>query len=229
MLESSRSDSLDGAAPESLSAIITSLDRSSGIDSESITERLPFSGRQTIQLPDITRMPKPCQCLRTQADKLCSLRMIEQRQTPVKLDTILTCIRIVSQAAEYQLQCLSCQIDSHTLFLTMMIFQVIFRWVGAQTHRPEIAYDEPSIKMGQYKISRQETQLLKNVLVSRAFDNTQKALKMLQTRVNQVVMNAERREPWDLERGEVHNIQPLFQSLMEASLALTKRLQTRIT
>lgn len=229
MSESSRSASLDRAGSDSLGAIVSYLDRSSAVGNESITERSRLPGRQAMQSPDSTRTPKPCQCLRAQADKLCSLRTIEQRQTPVKVDTILTCLRVVSRATEYQLQCLSCQNDTHTLFLTMMIFQVVFRWVGMQTHRPEIAYDDPSIKMGQYKISRQETQLLKNILVSQAFDKTQKALKMLQARVNQVVMNAERREPWDLERGEVQNFQPLFQSLMQTSLTLANRFQTRIT
>ncbi|MCJ1446800.1 MAG: hypothetical protein MMC23_007307 [Stictis urceolatum] len=166
-----------------------------------------------------------CNCMKSQADKLCTLRTIEQRQSPVKVDTILSCVKLVSQAAESQLQCSFCQIDCYTLLLTISTFQLIFHWVRAQTHHPEKACDNTSIKLGQYEISKQDATMLKDILVARAFDTTLTSLKLLRSRVNQLVVDAQCKELWDFERAPIQNLQNMTQSLMQTSSVLSKRLR----
>ena len=215
---------------DSLNAVAASLIRHRMSEPNSIqfNRHAPYSPPSSVTFSEsgVSKAAAPlCNCMKSQADKLCTLRTIEQRQSPVKVDTILSCVKLVSQAAESQLQCSFCQIDCYTLLLTISTFQLIFHWVRAQTHHPEKACDNTSIKLGQYEISKQDATMLKDILVARAFDTTLTSLKLLRSRVNQLVVDAQCKELWDFERAPIQNLQNMTQSLMQTSSVLSKRLR----
>jgi hypothetical protein len=214
------------AGPGSLSPVLTDLDQPNGID-DSASEPAFFPGFNAVRSAESIRALCSCRCMRSQADKLCLLRTIEQRQIPVKTDTILSWTKTITQAAEDQMKCAFCRSDPHTLLLTIMTFQVIFRWVRSQIYTTDIPSDDLNIKIGQYDISKQEARLLKNILVQRAFDKNQKVLMLLHARVEQVAKEIEKSQPWDFERVEMQNLQALCQSLLQTSAMDAKRIRQK--
>jgi hypothetical protein len=185
--------------------------------------------------------------MKSQSSNLVSLRNIEQRQSPVRVDTILSCTRVVSSAAETQLACAACGAEPNpvpTLLLTLMTFQTIFRWARAQTHHPDAPCPglDPGmgIRMGAYEISREEAHMLKSMLLSRAFERVQHVLVRLRSRVEIVAADVDRKRRraslgdrelesgWDFEKGEVQNLLGLSQSLLQTSNMFAKRLRTNM-
>ena len=223
---SSCSTSIDKTRSNSFNAGFTELDQSNEAGNGANEQEL-FPGFHAVSSTESIRPPYSCRCMRSQADKLCLLKSIEQRQVPVKFDVILSWSKTIAQASEDQLQCAFCRSDSHTLLLTVMTFQVIFRWVRSQIHPTDIPSEDLNIKMGQYEISKQEACVLKSVLVQRAFDKNQKVLMLLRARVEQVAKEMERIQLWDFERVEIRNLQALCQSLMQTSAMDAKRIRQK--
>ena len=185
----------------------------------------------------------PCQCTKMQSSNICALRTIEQRQSPVKFDTILTCTRVVCAAAERHIACATCRRDPNpvpTLHLTFMTFQLIFRWAHAQVHHPDLPCPEHhagnGMRLGIYEISRDESVALRQTLVATALEKMQRALVNLSEWVEAIngevegrgaLEDTERGYGWESEKHELQNLRVLSQSLLQTSNTLAKRMEAK--
>ena len=219
--------SFDLTGPISLSAVAARLEEPLTSPANS-----PFE-RDTLPTPESEPMPGSkrtrslsCRCMRKQSDALCQLQTIEKQQCPVKVDTILTCVSVVLRTTEEYLRCTECRDDSRTLVQVIMIFQTIFSWVQAQCHSPGMPCPDLSLTLGLYEVSREESRMVKLVLISNALEKTRTTLKLLSSRVEQLVASRPGNQLWEFERADLRNLQHLIRSLSQTWLALVRRLAT---
>ena len=169
----------------------------------------------------------PCRCMREQTDTLCQLQQIEERQTPVEVDTLLTCANLVLETTDTYIRCTYCQEDSRTLMQVFMIFQTLFSWAQAQCHPLSVPCPEVSMTLGKHTMSRDESQVVRLVLVSRTLDQTSKALKHLFSRVDRLSAKTQGRQVLSSERANLENLRQYARALSETSAVLMKRLATQ--
>ena len=252
--------------PESLGAIAAGLDPPGdiglGLGPDPLSKRMSFStrplptpsnssgdGTSTAGRGDLgaaSRPPDtrdPCPCMRTQSANLCALRTIERRRGPARVDTVLSCTRVVCTAAESHLGCATCRTDPNpvpTLYLTLLTFQLLFRCAGAAAHPPDrpCPVSEPGMgfQMGLYEPTTDEARALKDVLVNRALERIQRALLGLKERVERAAQEMKARDTrgerdlgpgWDVERCEMRNLLALLQTLWQTSVSFATRLRGR--
>ena len=165
-----------------------------------------------------------CHCLQRQIKTLSQLKEVEQHETPMKLDVLLACTKRAASVAEALSQCTHCQDDSQALFITVMSFHTIFRWVKTLCHPPNTPCINFTMKLGQYEVSTHEAQLVKYVLLSQAIDRINKIANALSARVHHMISVKSNDDLWEFESVHLRALQCLVRSLPQTSLFLKKKL-----
>lgn len=165
-----------------------------------------------------------CQCLKRQVKRLCYLRNIEQSENPIKLDVLLACTKHVVSAAEATAQCAQCQGDSQALFVTVMSFHMIFRWVKIFCQSPHTPCIDLTMKLGHYEVPSQEAQLVKHLLLSQAIARISKVASTLSAETDHMVSAKSNEDLWEFERVHLRALQYSVRSLPQTSSMLSKKL-----
>ncbi|KAI9872805.1 MAG: hypothetical protein M1830_001175 [Pleopsidium flavum] len=155
-----------------------------------------------------------CACLQSQADQLCRLRAIEQRQQPVKLDMMLHHTMLVMKSSEKLLHCTICRKDRQVLQLTVMVLQSVFGWIDCLCHSEPTRQSGLEVTLGNYAVSGEESNLIQTLLTSRILGRSKVVLNLLATRVEQIVNDGSLLESFDVEYFR-HSSQMLTQTLMK--------------
>ena len=88
-----------------------------GLGSEAVTEQQERSATLS-----------SCRCSRKYSEVMSQLQSIEERQRPVKLDTLLTCANVVLPKVDGH-QCPECLLDTRVSMQLNTIFQTLLTWI----------------------------------------------------------------------------------------------------
>ena len=169
-------------------------------------------------------LDQQCQCLRKYTDVSSQLQNIENRQRPVRTDTLLTCTNIVLNNTAQQFRCTQCLYDSRVLMQLVMIFQTIFTWTQGQGHAPNDPCPDLRMTMGRHQMTREEFSFVRMALIFRTLDRVSAVLKAMMSRIDHITTNRRVKQSSGYEGMEFQNLQQFTSSLMHKFSALTKRL-----
>ena len=190
---------------------------------DTVVARLKETSEFTFS-PSEQRQPKMCRCLQKYADVLCKLQAIENRQRPVRVDTLLTCANLVVNITEDQLKCTQCLGDSCVAMQLAMIFRTIFIWSQGQCDPLGISVPDFRVTLGQHEMTEDECSFVKGALISRALDRAAALLKVMLSRIERVAVNRQGSQSWRNEGAEFWNLQQVISSLVQSHGVLSKRL-----
>ena len=165
-----------------------------------------------------------CRCLQTYTDVICKLQLIEKRQHPVQLDTLLTCANLVSDTIESQFECTRCLYDSCVAVQLVMIFQKLSSWFQGQCHSPDEADSDLHISIGHYLTTKEEYSIIRTTLLSKLLERVRALLRLTSIRIERSTLDREANETWN-QQGDVWDLQKLIASLLRSFGVLDIRLQ----
>ena len=136
--------------------------------------------------PSILGPHSSCNCMQTQSDLLCRLRLMEQKQQLQQAGAIIFHTRCTLERIEQLLQCSECRYDKQGPQLTLMIMQTLLGWVDAlfasEDHGPVLSLD---VTVDQYAVSKEEIKMVRRLLLSRLLDRSRGVLCTLKMNFGQ--------------------------------------------
>lgn len=174
----------------------------------------------------LSRAHMLCQCLRKYSDLVSQLQTIEERQQPIKLDTLLTCANVVLAVTESRIQCPQCLQDTRVLMQLAIIFQTMMTWTKVQC-RPA-SNNSPDIHMvlGRHELTWEECSFVKTRLLARLLNRTSTVLSTMMARTEQVTINRQGKQAQAQGEPDFQSFQQMARSLIHGCRSLAKGLSS---
>ncbi|KAL9565126.1 hypothetical protein ACKAV7_010771 [Fusarium commune] len=133
----------------------------------------------------------PCACVQTQATNISTLHQLTCRDIPSRFDLAMKSITSVLETCEKFITCDVCDKSFPSMLLTLSAIELIFKLFEQLTKNNEgLSPSEEqhlvSCSLGDYKVTRQESQAIQNVLVKMTLSKGKQTLDALQSLVGPV-------------------------------------------
>lgn len=176
-----------------------------------------FHGQQRVTLPSV------CTCIQTQAEQLGQLRNVEQRQCPIRLDTMLKYTIPVLKASERILQCPVCWKDSQLFMLTILVFRSVFCWAQQLRHNQNGRSLSLKVMVGHYDVSTEEDSMIKDLLLSRVLCRSKKLLHLLKARIEKAAAAPRDSSRYrEMESVDMEYVQQSLPLLTQTAISLSR-------
>lgn len=179
--------------PHSSQPIITfqQMHASSGVTAPQITKLSDTEKRPMVQTFDLSSGSdddeagncSACECLRALTDQLCVVNAMERRHVWIPVDTIFSKTSTILDSAASALECQQCGIDSKVLLLVMTLLQTVFNWAMLEQQHCGDNSNTPVVVFGKWKMSGEESDIVKAILVNRVLARSSSITDKLRQRV----------------------------------------------
>ncbi|EED13065.1 hypothetical protein TSTA_055670 [Talaromyces stipitatus ATCC 10500] len=151
----------------------------------------PSGKRPLIQTLDLSSSDddesgNSCECLRILTEQLCILNTMERRHAWISLDAIFSKTSHILDIAASVLDCQQCGIDSKVLLLIMILLQTVFNWAMLEQHHCGDNSNTPTVVFGKWKMSGEESDMVKTMLVNRVLARSSSITDKLRQRVTHI-------------------------------------------
>ena len=182
------------------------------------------NGAQSSSVNLEERQSPPCWCLQKYTDVLCKLQTIKQRQSPIQIDTLLTCANLVLDIAERQLKCQQCLHDFCVMMQLVMVMQTIQGWFEAQCQLPDTSTPDLPMKIGQHDLTADERDLVKATLITRALRKAYAMANVILAKTEDIATHRSGMHLWKAQGEEFRNLTKVVTSLAQSLDVLIKSL-----
>lgn len=129
-----------------------------------------------------------CSCVQTQASNVATLHGLTCREIFDRFDLAMKSITSTLETSERFIACGICEKSFSSLLLTLSTIELIFKLFEqlTMTNRDPSPLDEQRLipcSLGDYKVTREESQAIRNVLVKMTLSKASQTLKALQNLV----------------------------------------------
>ena len=199
----------DTATPPSLDSVVARI--GDGIESTAGT------GQQ-----NNSRLLPLCQCSRKYSDVISQLQTIEERQRPIKLDTLLTCANVVLALTHSRIQCCQCPQDTRVFMQLIIIFQTLLTWTKIQCRPTNNTCSEVRMVLGRHELTSEECGFVASGLLARVLQRTSSVLGAMMARAEQISINPQERRAQSQGGTDLRTYQQLTRSLLHVCRSLLK-------
>jgi hypothetical protein len=129
---------------------------------------------------------QPCACLQNLAHCMSELRATERRETPLRLETNLSCCSEVVSIVSSALQCTLCSSDVQILLLAAMVMTTIAQWEDLLV-QPQADSAPLKVKYGEYgehSVSNEDSCIVQAIVTGRVLANTRFIIGMFTERLD---------------------------------------------
>ncbi|KIL87749.1 hypothetical protein FAVG1_08626 [Fusarium avenaceum] len=160
----------------------------------------------------------PCACVQTQATNISTLHQLTCRDIPSRFDLAMKSITSALETCEKFITCDVCDKSFPSILLTLSAIELIFKLFEQLTKNNEglLQSEEQhlvSCSLGDYKVTRQESQAIQNVLVKMTLSKGKETLDALQNLVGPVGVAEEQDESEFTRRNSTGHQQPKLRAL----------------
>lgn len=214
-LQSSTSfnSALDAAESHGLDCVAARLQKK--LDSSAVTEQQGRNSTTSL-----------CQCTRKYSEFVSQLQTIEERQRPVKLDTILTCANIVLATVESRAQCPQCLMDTRVFMQLNIILQTLITWIEIHCQSFNAKSSDISMVLGSHELTREEHSLVATSLMNRSLKRISAVLSKITVRATQISNGGQDRHTQEHDGTDLQVFQQLTYSLLHRCRSLSKSLSS---
>ncbi|KAI4150580.1 MAG: hypothetical protein LQ341_001073 [Variospora aurantia] len=167
-----------------------------------------------------------CRCSRKYSQIVSQLQTIEERQRPVKLDTLLTCANIVLATVDSLAQCSQCLLDTRVSMQLVIIFQTLLTWIEIHCHSINNTFADVPMVLGSHELTRDEYNLVTSSLINRLLKRTSALLSTMTTRAEQIARSRQEKDSQDQGGTDLRAFQQLNYSLLSSCRSLSKGLSS---
>ncbi|GKU08137.1 c6 transcription factor 2 [Fusarium langsethiae] len=132
----------------------------------------------------------PCACVQIQATSISTLHQLTCRDIPSRFDLAMKSITSALETCEKFITCDVCDKSFPSMLLTFSAIELIFKLFEQLTKNEDLStLEEPhlvSCSLGDYKVTREESQAIRNVLIKMTLSKGKKTLDALQSLVGPV-------------------------------------------
>ncbi|KAF7513297.1 hypothetical protein GJ744_009718 [Endocarpon pusillum] len=173
------------------------------------------------------RTPISCQCLRKYSDVVSQLQTIEERQRPIQLDTLLTCVNIVLATIDSRLQCSQCPHDERVFMQLIIIFQTMLAWTKVHCRPASNICPEVRMVLGCHELTWDECSFMKTRLLARVLKKTIAALSGMMVRAEHFTRNRQEIQAQSQRGTDFRYFRQFTSSLIYSFHSLSKGLSLR--
>ncbi|SPJ86914.1 related to C6 transcription factor GliZ-like [Fusarium torulosum] len=160
----------------------------------------------------------PCACVQTQATNISTLHQLTCRDIPSRFDLAMKSITSALETCEKFITCDVCDKSFPSMLLTLSAIELIFKLFEQLTKNNEglLMSEEQhlvSCSLGDYKVTRQESQAIQNVLVKMTLSKGKETLDALQSLVGPVGVAEEQDESEFTRRNSTGHQEPKLRPL----------------
>ncbi|KAI4157350.1 MAG: hypothetical protein LQ342_008344 [Letrouitia transgressa] len=201
------------AGPRTLDSVAARLEE--GLESGAVTDQQERS-------PTLSS----CRCSRKYSEVVSQLQTIEERQRPVKLDTVLTCANIVLTTVDSRVQCPECLLDTRVSMQLNIIFQTMLTWI--EIHCRSLNTNCPDVPMvlGSHELTWEEYSLVTTSLINRSLKRISAMLSTMTLRAEQVARSRQEKNTQDQSGMDLRAFRQLTDSLLYGCRSLSKGLSS---
>lgn len=165
-----------------------------------------------------------CSCSRKYSQVISQLQTIEERQRPVKLDTLLTCANIVLATVESLVRCPQCLLDTRVSMQLVIIFQTLLTWIEIHCGSVNNTCADVPMVLGSHELTREEYNLVISSLINRSLKRISAVLSTMTTRAEQIARSRQEKDSQDQGGTDLRAFQQLTYSLLSSCRSLAKEL-----
>ncbi|KAK2616883.1 hypothetical protein QQS21_000261 [Conoideocrella luteorostrata] len=134
----------------------------------------------------------PCACIQTQATNISNLHQLNCREISSRFDVAMKSATSTLESCERFIACVACDKSYSSILLTVSAIELIFTLFEqlAVEHRGLVLREDKRLipySLGDYKVSEEEAQAIRNVLLKMTLSKGEKTLRALQNIVNDQV------------------------------------------
>ncbi|KAF4986631.1 hypothetical protein FGRMN_10745 [Fusarium graminum] len=160
----------------------------------------------------------PCACVQTQTINVSTLHQLTCRDVPSRFDLAMKSITSVLETCEKFIICDVCDKSFPSMLLTLSAIELIFKLFEQLTKDNEglLPSEEQrllSCSLGDYKVTRQESQAIQNVLFKMTLSKGKQILDALQSVVGPGDVTDEQDESGSTQRDSTRDLEPKLGSL----------------
>ncbi|KAL8700022.1 MAG: hypothetical protein Q9224_001161, partial [Gallowayella concinna] len=174
----------DTTGPHTLDRVAARLEKR--LESRALTEQQ--ERRPTLAL---------CQCSRKYSEVVSQLQTIEERQRPVKLDTLLSCANIVLATVDSRVQCPECLLDTRVPMQLNIIFQTMLTWIEIHCRSVNTPCPDVPVVLGSHELTWEECSLVTTCLIKRSLKRISAVLSTMTLRAEQIARSRQERHTQD--------------------------------
>ncbi|EXL47756.1 hypothetical protein FOCG_10282 [Fusarium oxysporum f. sp. radicis-lycopersici 26381] len=206
---------------QSIEAIMTPMSYSSPTDLGQLNDSTKPSSLGLPSPPSRARQDTtgdPCACVQTQAANISTLHQLTCREIPSRFDLAMNSITSVLETCEKFITCDVCDKSFPSMLLTLSAIELIFKLFEQFTKDNEgsLPSEEQhlvSCSLGDYKVTRQESQAIQNVLIKMTLSKGKQILDALQSVVGPRDITDEQDESESKRRDSTGDLEPKLGSL----------------
>ncbi|KAL8728515.1 MAG: hypothetical protein Q9166_005337 [cf. Caloplaca sp. 2 TL-2023] len=167
-----------------------------------------------------------CQCSRKYSEVVSQLQTIEERQRPVKLDTLLTCTNIVLATVDSRVQCPECLLDTRVSMQLNIIFQTMLTWIEIHCRSVNTTCPDVPMVVGSHELTWEECSLMTTSLINRSLKRISAVLSTMTLRAEQIARSRQEKHTQDQGGTDLRVFQQLTYSLLHGCRSLSKGLSS---
>lgn len=167
-----------------------------------------------------------CSCSRKYSQVVSQLQTIEERQRPVKLDTLLTCANIVLATVDSLVQCAQCLLDTRVSMQLFIIFQTLLTWIDIHCRSVNNTRADVPMVLGSHELTREEYNVVTFSLINRSLKRISAVLNTMTTRAEQIARSRQEKDSQDQGGTDLRAFQQLTCSLLSRCRSLSTGLSS---
>ena len=131
-----------------------------------------------------------CSCLRTLADLLCHLHMMEHKHESMSVGTTLSEADATRRCAETVLECQCCRLDLKVAMLIIPVLQTALDWLSTSQRRGMHADRTPKVLFGTWTIPESDAMSVSKLLTYRILTTSDVVVNNLRLRIDEITYKA---------------------------------------